>query len=329
MFLKIKKMKIKKLILVFLSLIALLLTSCEATKVSTKSFFCFDTIVTITLYNDKKASLHMEGIETICQNISRYASDYNSYNSSSIYDLNKNRTIKTDPGVKLMLESALRLKEETNGYFNPFIGNISRIWKKAIEEKKLPNDEDIKAELIKMNNTSLVIDKENITLVGEGNIDLGAYAKGFAGRKVKEYLQVNNVKYYLIDIGNSMILCGSKVNENLSLGLRIPNKNEYFAKASVNNICVSTSSSEYQYFTIDGNKYHHIVSPFTGYPSNDYDEVCVFSNDVENIDAYSTAIYLMNKEDAIKFAEDKNIDLVLYKEKIIYKSNRCDYIEEI
>ena len=329
MLLRIKKIKIKNLIFVFLSFLALLLTSCQAIKTNSKTIFCFDTVVNITLYNDENASKHIDEISEICYEISRYASDYNSFNSSSTYDLNTNRSIKTNQIVKEMLESALRLKDDTNGYFNPFIGNISRIWKKAIEDKALPNDEDIKTELIKMNNTTISITDDNITLVGNGNIDLGAYAKGYAGKKIKEYLEANNIKYYLIDLGNSLMLCGSKVEANLSLGLKIPNTNKYFAKANVKDICASTSSSEYQYFIADGNKYHHIVSPFTGYPLNNYDEVCVFSNKVENIDAYSTAIYLMDKDTAVKFAEDKKIDLVLYKEKIIYKSSGCDYIEEI
>ena len=327
--LRIGQIKVRYIFFIFISFIIFILSSCQKIKINTKSLFYFDTVINITLYNDDNATKHIDEMQDIFSNISKYASDYNSYNSSSIYDLNKNRSIKTNNIVKEMLESSLRLKNDTNGYFNPFIGNLSRIWKESIKNKVLPNDDDIKAEIIKMNNTSVEITNSNINLIGEGNIDLGAYAKGYAGKKILEYLNDNNIKYYLIDIGNSMILCGSKVENNISLGLRIPNSSKHFAKANVKDICVSTSSSEYQYFEANGNKYHHIISPFTGYPINNYDEVCVFSNNVEDLDAYSTAIYLMNEDDAINFANEKNVDLVLYKGKIIYKTNRCDYIEEI
>ena len=98
--LRIKQIKIRNIYLIFIFLIILILASCQKIKVSTKSLFYFDTVVNITLYNDDNATKHIDEMQDIFSEISKYASDYNSYNSSSIYDLNKNRSIKTNNIVK-------------------------------------------------------------------------------------------------------------------------------------------------------------------------------------------------------------------------------------
>ena len=178
-----------------------------------------------------------------------------------------------------------------------------------------------------MNNTSVKVEDNYIKLVGDGDVDLGAFAKGYVCGLVYDYLAQNNIKEYLINAGESMVLIGDK---KISVGFKVPkSKNTYFAKAMLNDISIASSSSEYQYFMLGGKEYHHIISPFTGYPVNNYDMVSVFTNDIYSADTYSTAIYLMNIEEAKKFASSNNIDIVLFKEKIIYKSSGCDYIEEI
>ena len=316
----------KKIIISFIFIITILLTSCNYEKIDTKSIFEFDTVINITLYNDNDANKHINDIKDIFTNISNYASDYKNYNDSSIYDLNTKRSIKSNDVLKDMLNKALELKDSTNGYFNPFIGRLSHIWKDSIKKEALPDDNLIKSEIEVMNNTSLIITDDEIKLNGDGNVDLGAFAKGYVCELVYEYLVENNISEYLIDAGNSMILIGKK---NMNVGFRVPRKNDYFAKANVNNIGIATSSSEYQYFIHDGYEYHHIISPFTGYPVNNYDMVCVFSNELYKVDVYSTAIYLMDYDEAVKYSNDNNIKIVLFKNKIIYKSNGCDYVEEI
>ena len=321
----------KKLIMVLL-LIIVLLISCSNTYFNQETFFSFDTVINITLFNDKDGEKHINEIKNIFNEYSRYSSDYNGYNNSSIYDLNQNREISANEKLKDMLIEATKLKDKTNGYFNPFIGRLSHIWKDVISNnmnkkpKDLPSDEVIKNELKIMNETSLVFDNDKIKLNGEGNIDLGAFAKGYVCNIVYEYLVLNNIKEYLIDAGNSMVLIGDNVS---NVYLRKPKTNKNYAFAKINNIAISTSSSEHQYFIKDNVEYHHLISPFTGYPVNNYEAVSVFTNDIISSDALSTAIYLMDFEYAKKYISDNNLKAILYKEKVIYKSGGMEYAEEI
>ena len=63
-----------------------------------------------------------------------------------------------------------------------------------------------------------------------------------------------------------------------------------------------------------------MLNPFTGLPSNYYTNVNVICDDATLCDAYSTAIFSMSVEDAIKFAEENKIDILLYNDDILYES---------
>ena len=97
--------------------------------------------------------------------------------------------------------------------FNPCIGRLSRLWKQALEDKKLPKDAIIASELSIMNETDILIEGLHAKLIGEGNIDLGGVAKGFATSKAKEYLDSLDCHSYLLNAGASAIVLGNKKGE--------------------------------------------------------------------------------------------------------------------
>ena len=104
------------------------------------------------------------------------------------------------------------------------------------------------------------------------------------------------------------------------MGLDKPYGNGYFKVFDASEIAICTSSGENQNVLIEGNRYHHLINPFSGYPSNIYDSVVVLGNNSMDLDVYSTAISMMEYDDAVRFSEEHNIDLILYKDnEIIYE----------
>lgn len=308
----------------------LFLTACSfkaKTITYTKSpIYAMDTVISLSFYNLKDNNEYYSNVKKIYKDIDKEASDYNHIDTiTSIYDLNSKREGDVSDSLLDLINKALYYKEITNGYFNPFIGSLSHLWKESLDDSLMPSENTINDLLEKMNNTSLEIDGNHIKIIGDGNLDLGAIAKGYATYKANNYLKENDIKYYLLNAGDSSIALGSKNNENLKIALLDPNSNKektsYIGVLSLKDKVISASSPLYQNKIIDGKKYHHLINPFTGYPANNFDGVFVINDNPLEGDVYSTAIFQMDLETAKEFALDKGISIILYKgNEIIYKS---------
>lgn len=64
-----------------------------------------------------------------------------------------------------------------------------------------------------------------------------------------------------------------------------------------------TSGSYQRYFELDGVRWHHIISPETLYPENDYLSVSVLTRDSGLADALSTALFNLSVEEGLSILE--------------------------
>ena len=308
----------------------LFLTACShKIKTDTSLIYTMDTVVTLTIYNCDDSKTHFNKIKEIYKEVENVSDDYKSGNGAiSVYDLNNSREALVSDILLDLLKESVKVYEDTSGCFNPYIGRLSHKWKESIKENKILDDSIIKEELSIMKDTKIVFDENKVSIIGDGNIDLGAIAKGYATKKAKEYLESNNVKSYYIDAGKSSICLGDKDSLDLSVGLVKPYDKGYIGIIKGKNMAISCSSPENQHVVIDDNIYHHLLNPFNGYPSNIFDSVYVFNDNPLLGDAYSTAIFNMDLDTAISFSKEKNINILLYKgDSIIYKSEGVNIYE--
>ena len=312
----------KKIIYIFTTLLLLIsLAACnsevtyECTPISV-----FDTVVTMVFYDDANYKTYYNDIKAKFNEINRISDDFNiNTDKNNVYVLNDKREVESSL-LKDMLTKALELKEETNGYFNPFIGRLTHKWKDAIKNNNVLSSTEIEEELSLMNNTTISFDGDIIKLEGQGNIDLGAFAKGYALEWAKNYLDEKEVDKYYINCGSSSIYIA---NKELNISLSKPYSNDSILDFKASNIGIATSSPKYQYSVINGEKYHHLINPFTGYPSNIYDSVNVIGNNNMKNDIYSTAFFSMSVDDVKEYVKDKDINVILYKDnEIIYQKEK-------
>lgn len=313
----------KKILNLFISIfVIIILTSCNSLKVQEcLPIYAMDTTIYVTFYNTKDYDKHYNQIKNIYYLYDNISNDFEIEDGNVAY-LNLNRSITASNELVDLIKTAILMKDKTNSYYNPFVGRLSHLWKDAIKNKRALDDEIVKAELEIIKGTSINITGNLITLAGDGNLDLGGIAKGYATQKVYEYLKENNVTSYLINAGSSNILFGDKNKSSFSIGLEKPYNNLYIKIVKSKNNAIGTSSGKYQNVLIDNVRYHHLLNPFTGIPSNIYDNVNVMCNDSMLCDVYATAIFSMDLDMAKKFASDNNIDIILFKDnKIIYETD--------
>lgn len=312
--------------LILLLLISVMLLSCQRLETKKGSVYAFSTLIDISITSNN-AKDDYKNIEEIFLYYHKLCDNYNTYeginNIKTINDIRSDVEVSSD--LREIINYALIFMKKTGGYFNPFIGSLSNIYKELITScdlSKIPSDEIINNELEKMNNTKIVVKDDLISLQGAGLIDLGAIGKGFALMKVLDYLKSHNIKTYLINAGSSSILVGEKENgKNYNVGVKeidglvIQKKNRAFG----------TSSIQEQSAIIDGVLYHHIINPFTGKMDYLYDTVVVVGDNPLLMDLYSTAFFMMD-EDKIKGLQIEEIEeIYLCKDhKVI-----CEYKYEL
>ena len=224
----------------------------------------------------------------------------------------------------------LKVKElqiSSLNYFNPLIGNLSRLRKESLANKEVLSETIISSELLKMNNSSFELFKENskyyIQRNGAARLDLGAFAKGYSLDILNEYFLSKEIKNYLIDAGNSSILLGEKPDNNgyFTVGLKdISN-----AYLELKDCFIGASGVSTQGVKINDKMYSHIINPFNGSAINNYDYVFVKGNNGGLCDVLSTSFMIMDVDTVKELEKNYNVEAILYKDsKIIYSNSNLE-----
>lgn len=205
-----------------------------------------------------------------------------------------------------LLKRSIKISELTGGLFDVTFASIDKVWffDKPMVEK--PTEEAIMRSIRNINYKFIVLDEKNKTvfITNKGTkIELGAIGKGYIANKIKLRLQDSGIESGIVNAGGDLVCWGPNLyNEPWKIGIADPHKQEkHIAWVPVLNAAVATSGSYERYALIDGIKYSHIIHPKTGYPVSGLQSVTVMSPDVELCDAIATSIFLMGKDEGMRF----------------------------
>ena len=327
--------------------VAVSLTACEQYEYAENNqpLLLFGTTVSFRMrveksYNGGKT---LSDIVNTLKRIDELADATKQREKANVWDLNRtNDKTKINGDLYDLLETANELKESVK-YFNPFLGSLSNKWKTSLqlsEENPHPavlSNEEIEEELAKTNGTSLNLTSKQETYPytyyaqreGEGLIDLGAIAKGYALDECLMYLNnhTGDSEDYLINAGKSSILLGENLQrKDKSFIVEVSEKNPRVL-INASNSFVSTSGVSEQGVEIDGTIYSHIVNPETGSVVSNYDQITVVAPNVIGCgvlsDALSTSLMMMASDEEIIAAEAQfGVMVIAIKDgKIVYKSD--------
>ena len=226
-----------------------------------------------------------------------------------------------------VIEKAIKYCSLSKGAFDITIRPIVGLWGIGKEGAKVPNINEIKEKLRAVNYKDIVIDKKNnsIFLKNEKQeIDVGGIAKGFAADEVRNIMLKNKIKSALINLGGNIFAIGTKGDgTEWIVGIQNPLKTrgEFVLTINVINKSVVTSGSYERYFESGGKRFHHIINPSTGYPSeSDIMSATIISDNSIDGDGLSTGVYIMGVQKAMKLIEEiKGIDAIfITKNKEVY-----------
>lgn len=274
------------------------------------------TIVSVTLYEsyDDKIDDIFSYIYSLDSMISRYNE------KSYIAMINSNAGISpvTVPDeVYGLVKVSLEMAKETDGLFNPAIGPLSSLWGFGTEEARVPSSDEIESVLPLLDWRKIKLsDDDNSVFLENGGmaIDLGAVGKGWAADMIDSYLDELGVEHALVNLGGNVLLHGGKADGSAwRVGIRDPeNLSSSYASVAIENGTVITSGGYQRYIEKDGEIYHHILNPETGYPfQTDILSATVIGDSGTLSDMLSTVIFASGSDKAEEIADKHDVSIIL------------------
>ena len=138
-------------------------------------------------------------------------------------------------------------------------------------------------------------------------MDLGAVAKGYgveaAANELKKHPEVEAA---LVNGGGNIKVIGTKKDgKPWRIGIQDPRDNQKLlgTLALTANMAVATSGDYQRYYEVNGVRYHHIIDPATGFPARGTISATAVTTSAYVADYYSTLLFVLPKEEAIKLVE--------------------------
>jgi len=264
------------------------------------------------MYYSAEEDVKKEQIDSLLQCFSNSMS-YN-IDSSVISKINRNETNIMDDHFKIILKRSKEIYHKTDGAFDVTVCPLVNAWGFGSKEKESYEKENIEELLQYVGLDKVSIESGKVIKeVPELQFDFNAIAKGYASDLIAAMLESKGIYSYLVDIGGDMVVGNRKPDGSYwRIAVERPAKEfdapqEFDHIIEVENRAIATSGNYRRYFEKDGERYSHIISPFTGYPvENNLVSVTVFADDCMTADAYATAFLVMGKEESLTFLEDRS-----------------------
>lgn len=270
-----------------------------------------DTVFTLRIYGESEEnSTHFSAVHMLLRDIENALSKTRS--SSDVSRINRERSAGSlSPHTQAVLQIASEATALTEGAYLPTMGAVSELWSRAEETGVLPDAEALDIALADAR-LGFVLEDGVCTLPGAGALlDLGGIGKGYAADCVLDYLREQGVRGALLSFGSSVATIGEKGNgKPFEIGLRHPRNGSASVGTFTDPMGVLSVSGDYErYVTVQGKRYHHVLDPQSGYPSNaGIASVAVLCENGALSDALSTAFLVLGRDRALQLLQDKQIN---------------------
>jgi thiamine biosynthesis lipoprotein len=157
----------------------------------------------------------------------------------------------------------------------------------------------------------IVLDKaRSVVELGKKGMlmDLGAIAKGYAADRAVEALKKQGIRAGLVAVAGDIKAFGLKPDgKPWRVGIRNPRQkgkdDEILATVEIRDLAISTSGDYERFFIVDGERFHHILDPGTGYPARGCQSVSVMAKDAVSTDSFSTAVFVLGPRKGMELLE--------------------------
>lgn len=210
---------------------------------------------------------------------------------------------------------ARQLCQQSHGLFDPAIGNWVALW--GFESEDTPRTRPPSTEDIKATQAPSWCDAEftetHVRLPSKGaRLNFGGIAKGRAVDLLLQLLRDAGIRNAIVNAGGDLRVSGRHPQRAWRIGIRDPRavgQNQAIAAVSLNDGEALFSSGDYErFFEFEGQRYHHLLDPRTGWPATQASSATVLHTDAALADAAATALLIAGPEHAPRIAKDLGVE---------------------
>ena len=305
----------------FVSIVVMTLAACSAPSDIRDSRFIMGTLVEFTVVgvDNEVATTAISAAANEMQRIEDVFTIYGDHDNN--VKLFNRSPVGTPVGlpdeVSRLLDAAQTIKKESDGAFDPSLGKLNLLWGFSLADK--PVAPPTQQEIEQAAPPPFCVEKQGdawIRLNKRCQLDFGAIAKGYAIDRGIETLKSHGIKHAIINAGGDIRLIGRHGERPWRIGIRHPrNKGEVIKSLELEgDVAVVTSGDYERFYLFEGERYHHIINPKTGWPATGSQSATVIAENAMLADAWSTALFILNDQSA-SIPNDLNIRMLLIDNK--------------
>lgn len=267
------------------TLLFFLLAACSKTEPLTRQqAYVFGTLVEVSIYGveEKKANTAIAAV------LSRFDQLHHKLHAWQPSDLQRLNAVFASPGKRatiddelaFILQDAKTFSQQTNGLFNPAIGNLIRLWGfQSDTPLSAPPAADLVAKQVTLKPTMDAVHVENHQAWSDNpavRIDLGGYAKGYALDQAAAILRQQGIRNALVNIGGNVMALGHHGDRPWEVGIQHPRQPGVIATLELGDGEAIGTSGDYQrYFESGGKRYCHLIDPRSSRPADGMQSVTI------------------------------------------------------
>jgi len=204
-----------------------------------------------------------------------------------------------------LVRRALELSRTSGGAFDITYESVGYMY--DFRAHRRPSPTDIEAHLSAIDYRLVDLDEGagTIAFAREGvRINLGGIAKGYAVERGAAMLRAAGVEHAMLNAGGDTRVLGDRLGRPWMVGIRHPRiEGEIVTRLPLQDEAISTSGDYERFFEEDGRRYHHIINPLTGEPTQGVLSATVIGPDATMTDGLSTTVFVLGPVEGLALIE--------------------------
>ena len=285
------------------------LTACGQTKMEQTSIFAMDTVMTLTAYG-KHAEAGLKAAASVINSMDAQLDP--EVPTSITYAINHadGANVVVSPQIAKMLSTAKTVYDQSEGSLDLSVYPLVKLWGFVDSRYYVPTNEELSAQILRKAFDKMVLTSYpatgsySVSFPAGTEISFGAVGKGCAAENAIDAMRQAGVESGIISLGGNVQTLGLKPDgSKWTVAIQDPNNTaNWVGTVLVGETAVVTSGSYQRFFVLDGNTYHHIISPQTGAPAaGNLLSVTIICEDGTMADALSTAMFVLGESRALNY----------------------------
>ena len=259
--------------------------------------------ITVCVADAEAARLPLEAAFAEVARLEAILSDYDPGSEVSRLSARAPTTtsVPVSPDLWRVLDRAVAVRDATDGGFDPTVGPLVTLWRRARRSETMPPADKLAAARAAVGADTLRLDRDrhSVALLRPGmRLDFGGIGMGYAVDRALDVLAAHGVAAALIDASGDVGASAAPPGEpgwRIAIRSRVPGAEPPPPLVLVH-AAVTTSGDAFQGVEIDGVRYSHIVDPRSGLGVVGPSAVTVIARDCTTADALATAANVLGPD---------------------------------